>query len=228
MIKFDHIIHYVNQLDEVRDKAPLPIHTGGVHTRLGTENLLSYLDTRYIEYISIKDEKLFIDHVREAEDSFAKAIYKTNYTNDFIRYALAVDDIIMLRDRYKAQGYETLGPLYMERETDGETLRWSLLYIMHEKIMFPFFIQWEEPESKRIERIKGFGVDMKPAKVTIRQEVEGVAEWRAFFDVIGVWKGEIDNNTTVALTEGKSPAISVEMDVTGKSGKYMGADYKFI
>lgn len=228
MIEFDHIIHYVNQLDEVREKAPLPIHTGGVHTRLGTENLLSYLDMRYIEYISIKDEKLFIDHVREAEDSFAKAIYKTNYTNDFIRYALAVDDIVMLRDRYRAQGYETLGPLYMERETDGETLRWSLLYIMHDKIMFPFFIQWEEPESARIERIKNFGVDMKPVDMTIKHEVEDIGEWRAFFDVIGVWQGEIDDRTTVELSEGKNPAISVEVDMAGRSGRHMGADYKFI
>lgn len=228
MIKFDHIIHYVNQLDDVREKAPLPIHTGGVHTRLGTENLLSYLDTRYIEYISIKDEKLFTDHVREAEDSFAKAIYKTNYTNDFIRYALAAEDIVMLRDRYRAQGYETLGPLYMERETDGETLRWSLLYIMHERIMFPFFIQWEEPENARIERIKGFGVEMEPAEMIIKQEVEDVAEWRAFFDVIGVWQGEIDDRTTIELSEGENPAISIEVDVAGKSGKYMGADYKFI
>lgn len=228
MIKFDHIIHYVNQLDDVREKAPLPVHTGGVHTRLGTENLLSYLDTRYIEYISIKDEKLFTDHVREAEDSFAKAIYKMNYTNDFIRYALAAEDIVMLRDRYRAQGYETLGPLYMERETDGETLRWSLLYIMHDTIMFPFFIQWEEPESERIERIKNFGVDMKPVKMTIKHEVEEIEEWRAFFDVIGVWQGEIDDRTTVELTEGKNPAISVELDMAGNSGKYLGAYYKFI
>lgn len=228
MIKFDHIIHYVNQLDDVREKAPLPIHSGGVHTRLGTENLLSYLDTRYIEYISIRDEELFTDHVREAEDSFAKAIYKTNYKNDFIRYALAVDDIIQLRDRYRAQGYETLGPLYMERETNGETLRWSLLYILHDEIMFPFFIQWEEQDSARIERIKDFGVDMKPAKMVIKQEVEDVAEWRAFFDVIGVWQGEIDEQTTIELSEGKNPAMSIDLDVAGKSGKYMGADYKFI
>lgn len=228
MIQFDHIIHYVNQLDDVREKAPLPIHSGGVHTRIGTENLLSYIDKRYIEYISIKDEKLFTDHVREAEDSFAKAIYKTNYTNDFIRYALAVDDIIQLRDRYRAQGFDTLGPLYMERETNGETLRWSLLYILHDKIMFPFFIQWEEPDSARIERIKSFGADMEPAKMTIKQQVEDVGEWRAFFDVIGVWQGEIDELTTIELSEGKNPAMSIEMDVAGESGKYLGANYKFI
>ena len=94
--------------------------------------------------------------------------------------------------------------------------------------MFPFFIQWEEPESERIERIKNFGVDMKPVKMTIKHEVEEIEEWRAFFDVIGVWQGEIDDRTTVELTEGKNPAISVELDMAGNSGKHLGAYYKFI
>lgn len=228
MIQFDHIIHYVNDLEAAREEAPLDIHSGGVHQRLGTENLLSYIDMRYIEYLAIRDRDVFHDHLREAEDSFAKAIHKCNYKEGFIRYALATDDIIQLSERYRAQGFKTLGPLYMERVTGRETLRWSLLYVLHERHMFPFFIQWEENDDARRERIKGFGASMEPAPLRIRQTVKDTAEWQAFFDVIGVWQGHIDDHTVIELEEGNQPAISIEIGTAGESGEYLGARYKFI
>lgn len=228
MIQFDHIIHYVNNLDEAREEGPLAIHSGGVHKRLGTENLLSYIDTRYIEYLTIRDREVFHDHLREAEDSFAKAIHKFNYTEGFIRYALATDDIVQLCERYRAQGFKTFGPLYMERETNGETLRWSLLYILSDTHMFPFFIQWEEDEDARRERIRSFGASMEPAEMKITQTVKDEAEWQAFFDVIGIWKGQVDENTVIELEEGDHPDMSIEIGTAGESGEYLGADYKFI
>ncbi len=228
MIEFDHIIHYVHDLNAVRKEAPLAIHSGGVHRRLGTENLLSYIDTRYIEYLTIADRDLFHDHLREAEDSFARAIHKCNYTEGFIRYALATDDIVQLSERYRAQGFKTLGPVYMERDTGGETLRWSLLYILSERNMFPFFIQWEESDAARRERIRNFGAPMTPAKMKITQTVRDAAEWQAFFDVIGIWQGDIDDRTMIEIEEGKKPAMSIEIGTAGGSGEYFGADYKFI
>ena len=119
MVKFDHIIHFVNQLDSVGTEGVLPIHSGGKHEPLGTANLLSYFDQRYVEYLAIDDEERFRRHLEAAEDSFAKTIDQVQYEEGFIRCALATEEIHQLADRYRAKGFRTVGPVDMERTTKG-------------------------------------------------------------------------------------------------------------
>lgn len=228
MVKFDHIIHFVNQLESVDSEGVLPIHSGGKHGQLGTANLLSYFDQRYVEYLAIDDEERFGRHLEEAEDSFAKTIDQVQYEEGFIRYALATEEIHQLADRYRAKGFRTVGPVDMERTTNGETIRWKLLYILDDEETLPFFIQWEEAESARLNRIRNLRGDFISPEINIHHEVKNEKVWDAFFDVIGVWKGAVDAHTTITIAENEKPSITLEVGMDGESAIYKGAVYKFI
>ncbi|WP_031547028.1 VOC family protein [Salinicoccus luteus] len=228
MVKFDHIIHFVNQLDSVGTEGVLPIHSGGKHEPLGTANLLSYFDQRYVEYLAIDDEERFRRHLEAAEDSFAKTIDQVQYEEGFIRCALATEEIHQLADRYRAKGFRTVGPVDMERTTNGETIRWKLLYILDDKETLPFFIQWEEAESARLDRIRNLRGGFISPEINIHHEVKNGKVWEAFFDVIGVWKGEVDAHTTITIAENEKPSITLEVAMDGESAIYKGAVYKFI
>ncbi len=228
MVKFDHIIHYVNKLEPVEEDGLLPIHSGGKHEHLGTANLLSYFDQRYVEYLAIDDEERFKRHLEESEDSFVGTIDRMEYEEGFLRYALATEEIHQLADRYRAKGFRTVGPVDMERTTNGETIRWKLLYVLDDEEVLPFFIQWEEEESARLERIRNLRGAFISPEMNIHHEVRNVKVWDAFFDVIGVWKGEVDAHTTLTISENKDPSITLELGMDGESAIYRGAVYKFI
>ncbi|GAB3067498.1 VOC family protein [Salinicoccus sesuvii] len=228
MTEFDHIIHYVKDLTKVETDGPLPVHSGGRHGWLGTENRLSYFDQRYVEYLTIYDQTLFNRHLEMAEDSFARTIDDMNYEEGFIRYALSTDEIHQLADRYRAQGFTPIGPVDMERTTGAETIRWKLLYIEDETEIFPFFIQWEESKDQRLERIRQLRGNLLSPKMNIHHEVLDKASWEAFFDVIGIWQGEVDAHTTITLSESKKPSITLEVGMDGEPVVYKGAAYKFI
>ncbi|HIW13634.1 MAG TPA: VOC family protein [Candidatus Salinicoccus stercoripullorum] len=228
MVKFDHIIHYVNQLEEVEKSPVLPIHSGGRHERFGTSNLLSYFDYRYVEYLAIENEEAFSRHLEEGGESFAGTIDALGYEEGFIRYALSTDDIKGLAERFLASGFAVHGPVEMERVTDGETISWKLLYVGSGNEIFPFFIEWDEPEQERLKRIEALrGKFIRPS-ITIRQEVTDIHVWEAFYDVLGIWEGEIDSLTRVVLSQNKEPSITMEVGMDGESAIYKGAIYKFI
>lgn len=229
MVKFDHIIHYVNDLEDVEAESVLPIHSGGKHERFGTANLLSYLDHRYIEYLAVEDKETFKHHLEDTPESFAKTIDTLGYEEGFIRYAISTDDIRNLGERYREKGFSVVGPVDMERITNGETISWKLLYIQDDENIFPFFIQWGEPEKERLERIRKLRGDlMNTPHITIQHDVRDVKVWEAFFDVIGIWKGEIDDHTKVELSHSEEPSITLELAMDGASVIYKGAVYKFI
>ncbi|WP_020006880.1 VOC family protein [Salinicoccus albus] len=230
MVKFDHIIHYVKDLQDTKSSSLLPVHSGGRHQRFGTANLLSYLDDRYIEFLSIEDEAVFKQHLDDEKDSFAKTIDTLGYEEGFIRYALSTDDIAQLAERFKEKGFCTIGPISMERTTDGEKISWQLLYVPGDEVIFPFFIQWDEAAEKRVERIRhlrGDFIHPRP-KLNIHHEVRNREQWEAFYDVLGIWNGEIDAHTSVTFTENEKPSLILELDMNGESAIYKGAVYKFI
>jgi|GEM_PF-4845629 len=228
MVKFDHIIHYVNQLKEVEESPVLPIHSGGRHERFGTANLLSYFDYRYVEYLAIENQEAFCRHLSKGGESFAATIDALDYEEGFIRYALSTDDIKGLAERFLARGFTVDGPVEMERVTEGETISWKLLYVGSGDEIFPFFIQWDEPDRDRMKRIEMLrGKFLHPA-ITIHQEVADIHVWEAFYDVLGIWEGEIDSRTRVELSQNEKPSITLEVGMDGESSIYKGAIYKFI
>lgn len=228
MVKFDHIIHYVNQLEGLEQESVLPIHSGGRHERFGTANLLSYFDYRYVEYLAIEDEAVFKQHLKDEPASFAKTIDALGYEEGFIRYALSTDDIEGLAERFKARGFSVVGPIDMERTTGGETISWKLLYVQNDQEIFPFFIQWDEPEAERMKRIEALRGDFITPTITIQHDVKDIHLWESFYDVLGIWKGKIDSHTYVQLSQKKKPSITLEVGTDGESAVFKGAVYKFI
>lgn len=230
MVNFDHIIHYVKDLQDTESSSLLPAHSGGRHERFGTANLLSYLDYRYIEYLTIDDEAVFRQHLNDGEASFAKTIDSLDYEEGFIRYALSTDDIVQLKERFREKGFRTIGPIAMERTTDGEIISWKLLYVIGDEVIFPFFIEWDEPYAKRADRIRSLRGDFihPQPDLNIHHEVRDIRQWEAFYDVLGIWNGEIDDHTTVTFTENEKPSLILELDMNGESAIYKGAVYKFI
>lgn len=228
MVKFDHIIHYVNELEEVEQTPVLPIDSGGKHERFGTANLLSYFDYRYVEYLAIEDEAAFKEHLKDEAESFAKTIDSLDYEEGFIRYALSTEDIEGLAERFRARGFSVTGPVEMERTTKGETISWKLLYVQSGKEIFPFFIQWDEPEPERMKRIGSLSGYFTYPFITIQHDVEDIHIWQSFYDVLGIWDGEIDDHTRVELSQNAKPSITLEMATDGESAVYKGAIYKFI
>lgn len=227
-MKFDHIIHYVNQLEEVNREQVLPVHSGGKHERFGTANLLSYFDYRYVEYLAIEDEAAFNRHLKEEPESFAKTINSVGYEEGFIRYALSTEDIEGLGERFRARGFSAVGPIRMERRTEGETISWKLLYVQSETEIFPFFIEWDESEAERLKRIEHLRGDFITPEIVIQQDVLDLRLWESFYDVLGIWEGKIDSRTRVELSQNAKPSITLEMGMDGESAVYKGAIYKFI
>ena len=72
-LKFDHMIHYVDQLKGFKYPGELlKIHSGGKHHQYGTFNRLTYINENYIELLDVEDvEKL----KKEAEKQGLKKKY---------------------------------------------------------------------------------------------------------------------------------------------------------
>ena len=66
-VKWDHIVHYVNDIEEPIDlfkEKNLIAFRGGSHKQWGTYNSLSYFDLTYIEFLGIENRDL-VKHVKE-------------------------------------------------------------------------------------------------------------------------------------------------------------------
>lgn len=57
-LKFDHIIHYIDQLNQFEFPGKLlKLHNGGKHHQFGTYNQLSYINGNYIELLDVEDKE---------------------------------------------------------------------------------------------------------------------------------------------------------------------------
>lgn len=73
-LKFNHIIHYVNQLKSFQFPGRvLTIQPGGKHPRLGTYNKLSYINENYIELLDVEDKLIQGEHYLK---SLIKKLFK--------------------------------------------------------------------------------------------------------------------------------------------------------
>lgn len=195
-LQFDHIIHYIQNIESLNFPGnKLKIIDGGKHERLGTMNRLSYLDLSYIELIDIFDkalvEKASLDKVERL--SFASSLARTNYQEGFVRMCFRTDDIVQLKNHFNELGLKTIGPLKMDRvDEKGKRLSWELLYI-DEAYHFelPFFIQWNESDTERKQKLQPYMQPMRFQTIIIEaHDFDAVAEvfvsWLGYEVVGGV------------------------------------------
>ena len=84
-LKLDHIVHYVQQLDNFKFPGHLfTLYQGGKHDQLGTYNRLAYLNNAYIELLDIyKPEKLQkLSKVKKGESHFLQKSFKISINKD--------------------------------------------------------------------------------------------------------------------------------------------------
>ena len=57
-LKFDHIIHYIDQLEQFKFPGEVvKLNSGGKHHKFGTFNKLSYINENYIEFLDVEDQE---------------------------------------------------------------------------------------------------------------------------------------------------------------------------
>ena len=70
-LKFDHIIHYIDQLERFQFPGKLlKLHSGGKHHKFGTFNQLSYINGNYIEMLDVEDKEKLKKLAKSEEDAY--------------------------------------------------------------------------------------------------------------------------------------------------------------
>lgn len=160
MYELDHIVHFVNSPEQaMKDMLGNGLHVveGGQHEQWGTYNVLSYLGSKYIEFIGINDMKKFAEAAK-APYTLHETYESSGRINGFKRIAIRTTTIEQDAHMFQEAGFEVYGPDHFSRtRPDGSIVSWQLLHIGHknQRTSFPFFIQWdksnEERESENIE-----------------------------------------------------------------------------
>lgn len=159
-LKFDHIIHYINQLNQFEFPGKLlKLHNGGKHHQFGTYNQLSYINGNYIELLDVEDkEKLKkVAKTEEGRVSFATKIAQDDFNQGFKTICLRTKNIEEVKATLQKKNIDVIGPVRMERENKkGDKVGWQLLYIADPSynVKPPFFIQWDESEAYKNESLK--------------------------------------------------------------------------
>lgn len=202
-LKLDHIVHYVQQLDNFKFPGHLfTLYQGGKHDQLGTYNRLAYLNNAYIELLDIyKPEKLQkIVKSEEGRVSFPSKIVQDQYKQGLKTIAFQTQDIIKLKETLEAQNIDVIGPVEMQREnTKGEKTTWRLLYIADPdyRVKPPFFIQWNENIETREAKVTSLRQNafcIKGIEINSTERTHTVEKWQQWFGM------EIVNDTETFTT----------------------------
>ena len=135
ILKFDHIIHYIDQLDRFSFPGDvIKLHSGGYHHKYGTFNKLGYINENYIELLDVENnEKLKRWQNDRRWSRFCYSNVQEKYEQGFKNICLRTNDIEAVKNKLQSEQVEVVGPIQMERDThkDGK-VKWQLLYIMNQ------------------------------------------------------------------------------------------------
>lgn len=158
MFQLDHIVHYVNDLRtgvEAFESAGLHAFYGGSHEEWGTYNALSYFGLTYVEWLAMEER----DKVVQSSKSnvLAKDALHLLPNNEVInRIAIRTNNIEKVAEQLRKHHIDVL-PIVngSRRDQKGRLIEWKMLMIdgNYEKVVYPFFIQWEETDEERLNRL---------------------------------------------------------------------------
>lgn len=195
---FDHLVWFFKQ----PEKAILPLKQkgiqvieGGRHETWGTYNTLTYFGLSYIEFLGI--ENLFIAEKEEENRLVTHIVEQLSKGNQEgpARIAVRTDSMDELAVKLKAEGFTVFGPFQGERvRTDGQLLRWSLLFpeTAANELPLPFFIQWEKSDEERFLELEQQGLIASQVEGYPKFESVGfvvhnldqtISTWRKLFDL---------------------------------------------
>ncbi|WEN70006.1 VOC family protein [Staphylococcus sp. NRL 16/872] len=207
-LRFDHIIHYVDQLNNFKYPGNiLQLSAGGKHQKFGTFNRLAYINENYIELLDVEDvDKLKKEaKTEEGRVAFATKIVHDHFQQGFKTMAFRTSDMAALQQTLHEHNIETIGPIEMHRENKkGDKTGWKLLYIADPDYMVkpPFFIEWDDSEEARNEKLdhlyqKQFTIDRIIIHSAKRSKT--LSKWQKWFKMRIIDEGE--DYTDLQLTD---------------------------
>ncbi|HLR19151.1 MAG TPA: VOC family protein [Staphylococcus sp.] len=191
-LKLDHIIHYIHHLDNFKYPGHLfTLHNGGKHEKLGTYNRLAYLNNAYIELLDVYNSDVLQKVIKSEEGrvSFPSQILQDKYKQGLKTLAFRTQNIEQLKKDLETRNVEVIGPITMHRENvKGNKTVWKLLYIADPdyRLKPPFFIQWDEAEEVRNEKLdplKQKEFTINTINIQSEEREHTVKKWEYWFDM---------------------------------------------
>lgn len=191
-MKLDHIVHFIekspdNAVSFWREKG-FHAAVGGRHLQWGTHNALLYLKDCYIEWLTVEKN----DTAVQADHPLICLLMHDRQGLGTI--CLRTDDLNRVNARLKSRGFETSGILDAQRRTEtGELIRWKMLFIkeaVSDELPSPFFIEWEESDAVRYEKLEKSGaiqasnktMEIEKCVFDVRQPEKVKAKWLEILD----------------------------------------------
>lgn len=161
-LKWDHLVHYVNDLEQPVESFGahgLIAVRGGSHKDWGTYNALSYFGLTYLEFLGI--ENLELAQATEHNIVVRDAVKLLPEFEVLSRVVIRTDDIEAIAASLKAAGL-SLSPIIDGRRLDneGRLIQWRMMTIDgdFQGLVYPFIIQWYGTDEERLERLTASGV----------------------------------------------------------------------
>lgn len=205
-LKLDHIIHYVQNLNDFNYPGHLfKLYQGGQHEKLGTYNRLAFLDNTYLELLDVHKPQLLKKVVKTEEGrvTFPSKIVQDNFRQGIKNIAFRTQDIDQVKESLESRNVDVIGPVKMQRENRrGKRLTWRVLYIADPdyRVKPPFFIQWDDADEVRAKKIDPYAQNefkVHGIKINSTERKHTVAKWKNWFDMEVV--EETDHYTTMKL-----------------------------
>lgn len=173
----DHIVHFIDetpkQAVEYWNQLEFQAVQGGRHIKWGTHNALFYAKDWYIEWLALEKLEIAV----QADHPLTKLFLYDRL--GFGAICLRTNAIDQLDLQLKKDGFKTTGVLEAERRTnEGKLIQWKMLFIeetVSNQLPSPFFIEWQENETNRLENLRKSGVlKLENEKLELEKCVFGV------------------------------------------------------
>ncbi len=156
-VKFDHLVHFLKNdpIEAVKKWAGLGYHTviGGSHQYWGSMNSLLYLNSSYIEYLSIEDA----DKASHCDNPLiSQLVSDIKKGEGFSQICFRTANLEKVKASLEEKGYTTF-PIFngSRKRKDGITIKWKMLFINeNSELPSPFFIEWEQSDEERAKELK--------------------------------------------------------------------------
>lgn len=156
MLTLDHLVFAGTDIEEMSaaygSKYNLKAVFGGNHDAWGTYNYLAYFSNNaYIEWLGINNEEL----ANKSDSPLIKHLtyHLKNNQIGLFQFALQTKNLDQYLKHFEKNNIPYTGPYNGSRKlTNGKTITWRMLFPTYDykKETLPFLIEWDQPESKRI------------------------------------------------------------------------------
>ncbi|MCG3086799.1 VOC family protein [Sporosarcina cyprini] len=189
-MKLDHVVYFTQNspVEVVRRQAEEGRHAveGGRHEKWGTHNALLYVGNAYVEWLAVEKPELAsqVDHPLTR-----LLLYDLPDGEGWGTLCLSVEGIEEFQEEVENKGFQTSGVLEAQRRTaQGELKKWKMLFIdqpVTDELPYPFFIEWDEPEDVRMEKLKKEGalspenekLDIRECIFHVQDPLKETGEW---------------------------------------------------